>query len=1311
MKRKLYAWILVFAMVFSLFGGITKQVEAAGEAKYVYDAALLPNGDIAVLYISEGSVYYGVYDPDLSKWSKEEVAVGKDCALALDDTGVAHIVYINSNDDLGYVYHAGSVWSTPEIIDSISFGGIDGALTAPDIAVDGNGHVHLVYFDAKGGYEGGNDYSSYEKPDLVYATNASGAFVKTVRSYSHGWFWSPDGWRNLAYEPAKIVWANGDYHIGLKQYQYDKSMSTQYHTYSYNLLCSPATPTNDLGYYIRSATTNNDLGFSLFEIESNGSNVYSLFNLSGSLHITNGVTEIPAATKAFATNGADLFVDDAGLLYYAGISGSTLLLYQDATFKESLTLPVAISGSHTRMATVCDEANQYVLYTDTAGALQIADVSLSAGVNDVETYEVPDLIPVTIAGISIGDKTYDGAGASYSGTPTATETASGDSATIAEYTYTWYEGATPLASAPKEVGDYQLVVSVAESDDSYSGSLALSFSINAAPLTITGVTATDRAYDGSTLVVITGGTLVGVIDGDTVTSTVPTTGAIATAGVDDDKDVTLADITLGGADADNYALTQPTGIKVNITAAPLTIEYGTVIGKTYDGAATATVTLVGFTGLQDGEALVRDTDYTVAAAFDNANAGSAKNVSGVVSLLETSKTANYSLVDGAFSDTADIAKADGLTATNPVDIEMVKNFIKSYAFDLSGILLNQDDTGDVTYTLGALGGDDLFEVDPANIGASLTFTAAVVAEGRATLVVNVHSQNYEDTTATLTFVLVDRTPVTISGISVADQTYDGQAVSYTGTAVATDGETPVMVDGFTYSWYDVANGVGLALAPADAGDYKLIVAVSGSDDTYMGEMEFPFAIQKKSLIIKAEDQNIFTDAEFPILTLAYVGLVNGESGASVVRLSENFRMEIQDGSGHALANSSVPGEYPIVFTNIPAYDADNYQISLAEGILTIENPVTVTIDTDGDTTSVVPETEVAENRANAAMNTADIEAILAEIDGKDATAVVISPDVTANIDGVAVKLPKTAAGSLAGRGVSLTVATPIADIILNEEALDVVAATDGESLAITAARNVDGTITIEIKVGSTILRAVNGVKVKVAAPATKAGAVLVIMGEGSQEIVIKKSIAVGDGVLASMAGSATLKLIDNTKVFVDVSDKHWAAKYVAFASSRELFLGTSTTEFSPDEAMTRAMFATVLYRLEGSPGGGGLSPFSDVRNDTWYTDGVAWASSNGIVNGTGNGKFEPNKKISREEMAVMIFRYCNAIGYDTTVRGDIQTFVDGNHVSSWAREEMSFAVGAGFIGGKGNNDLDPQAGATRAEVATILQRVVSRILQ
>jgi hypothetical protein len=170
---------------------------------------------------------------------------------------------------------------------------------------------------------------------------------------------------------------------------------------------------------------------------------------------------------------------------------------------------------------------------------------------------------------------------------------------------------------------------------------------------------------------------------------------------------------------------------------------------------------------------------------------------------------------------------------------------------------------------------------------------------------------------------------------------------------------------------------------------------------------------------------------------------------------------------------------------------------------------------------------------------------------------------------------------------------------------------------------------------------------------------------------------------------------------------HWAYSAISFVVSNGLFNGVSDTGFAPDAAMTRAMFATVLARYAGGTASGSAR-FSDVPAGQWYTDGVLWATENKIVSGVGNGLFDPDRNITREQLAVMLYNYAKNIGLDVSELGDLAGFGDAGTVSDWAEEALRWAVAAGLINGKPGELLDPKGTATRAEVATILQRFIEK---
>lgn len=191
-----------------------------------------------------------------------------------------------------------------------------------------------------------------------------------------------------------------------------------------------------------------------------------------------------------------------------------------------------------------------------------------------------------------------------------------------------------------------------------------------------------------------------------------------------------------------------------------------------------------------------------------------------------------------------------------------------------------------------------------------------------------------------------------------------------------------------------------------------------------------------------------------------------------------------------------------------------------------------------------------------------------------------------------------------------------------------------------------------------------------------------------------------------LEGSAAVKIIDNTKDFTDTAG-HWGEDSIDFASSHELFKGTTETTFAPDLAMTRGMIVTVLHRLESEPAGGSIS-FGDVKPSDYFVEAAAWASQNHIAQGTGTG-FEPNKNVTRQELATFLYRYAQAIKLDTTGRTSLNTFPDGAKAADYSKDALEWCVNAGILQGNSDSTLNPLGNATRAEVATMLMRFVAYI--
>ena len=173
--------------------------------------------------------------------------------------------------------------------------------------------------------------------------------------------------------------------------------------------------------------------------------------------------------------------------------------------------------------------------------------------------------------------------------------------------------------------------------------------------------------------------------------------------------------------------------------------------------------------------------------------------------------------------------------------------------------------------------------------------------------------------------------------------------------------------------------------------------------------------------------------------------------------------------------------------------------------------------------------------------------------------------------------------------------------------------------------------------------------------------------------------------------------------FHDVTEGDWFYDAVRYAYENGLMDGVGDNLFAPNSETTRAQLVTILYRLAGEPEPGGDSGFADVETGTWYTDAVAWAAQNGIVNGVSDTEFAPGDDITREQLVTVLYRYAESKGYDVSASADLSGYPDAGQVQDYAQPAMAWAVAEGIVEGVDGN-LNPTGDATRAQIATILMR-------
>ncbi|MDE7220652.1 MAG: S-layer homology domain-containing protein [Oscillospiraceae bacterium] len=345
------------------------------------------------------------------------------------------------------------------------------------------------------------------------------------------------------------------------------------------------------------------------------------------------------------------------------------------------------------------------------------------------------------------------------------------------------------------------------------------------------------------------------------------------------------------------------------------------------------------------------------------------------------------------------------------------------------------------------------------------------------------------------------------------------------------------------------------------------------------------------------------------------------------------------------------------------------------------------------------QTTVQDGTASTVVSDKDGSDLVREAVTNQSQNVVIKPEITGDVTKTEVFIPSSTVSQLSSEtDAALTVSSPVADVTISNAALDTLSQAGGTVSVV--AEKTEGAVVLSLAVDGEVVEEVpGGVTLTVPAEDAGPGTVAVLVHEDGTRETIRRSLA-ADGVMnIPLSGSATVEIVDNSKDFADVPAGSWAADAVAFASAHELLDGTGEETFSPDQAMSRGMLATVLYRLDGSPEMDAAGTFSDVGSDAWYADGVAWAVESGIADGYGDGQFGPDDSITREQFVVMLWRYA---GSPETGSQDLD-FADADQVSGYAQAALGWAVEKGILSGVGDGMLDPAGTATRAQAAQLLK--------
>jgi hypothetical protein len=409
----------------------------------------------------------------------------------------------------------------------------------------------------------------------------------------------------------------------------------------------------------------------------------------------------------------------------------------------------------------------------------------------------------------------------------------------------------------------------------------------------------------------------------------------------------------------------------------------------------------------------------------------------------------------------------------------------------------------------------------------------------------------------------------------------------------------------------------------------------------------------------------------------------------------------------------------------------------------------------GNAVTLTPKVTASNGVASATIKASDITNAITDAKKNDSKAIVIAPEITGTAKKVTVELPKASLSSVAsGTDADLTVKTPVGNVTLPNSVLASVASQASGSnvtislesvnkeTALTAAQKEavgdDPVYDVSILSGGKNISSFDGGRITVSLPYTlkdgedPSGVTVWYLNDAGELEKMTCTYDKSTGLATFTTNHLSYYVVGWSEAwqnpFSDVKDTDWFYGAVEFAVRNGLFNGTTATAFSPNSQMTRAMLVTVLYRADQSAKaatGGAVTAsgsaitgsavttaeprantFSDVKAGQWYTDAVAWANANGIVTGMGGGLFGTDNNVTREQMATILYNYANYRGYDIaiTATAGIESFADAPAVSGWAQTPMKWANGEKLITGRTADTLAPGGGATRAEVATILQR-------
>ena len=788
-------------------------------------------------------------------------------------------------------------------------------------------------------------------------------------------------------------------------------------------------------------------------------------------------------------------------------------------------------------------------------------------------------------------------------------------------------------------------------------------------VTVAGITAVGKVYDGGTAAELNYGSVQidGKIGNDELTVTA--TGAFASKDVGS-QEVTITDITLGGAAVDNYELiTEKLSATASITAKAVTVTGITAANKEYDGTVAATLNTASaqFDGKVDGDALTA----TATGAFADADAAEDKTVTITNITLGGADAGNYTVsADSQKETTAKIDPTDNYILTVS-ETQTVVVGVGTFA-QPSASFGGKEVAGTVTYTIDGVAGKS-YEDAAAILGekkagdsVTVTCTFTPTAGGNFT---GTKSDDISVTMVDIAFTLAEGA-VTEKEAPVYGDDWSKIVTIDSSKITAKVGEETISG---TYR-LDVSG-----MPAVGEHGYQVLFTGKLGDKTYtdITVTSGSVTVGKKLVVVTALDRNIIQGQKAPDLSQPKAGTdytVTGLVGTDTL--------------GGTIVMSYDPAEpdtskVGTVVINISgATVGNNYEIAFQSGKLIISYIPPYVPGTGGNSnTQVNPDGSTTTTTTSP---NGTVTQTTKYPDGSQ-TVVVTAPDGSASI---------TTTKANGSRAVTTVDASgkAVSNVTLSGSALNGVGTKQQPAeLPVPAAANADNilgaaVITVNLPAG------VESAWVEIPVSNPTMGTVAMISRDGGVAI-LKTSYVEQGSLIAKVSSGDQIVVVDNSQSFRDVAYTAWEYDAVAFVSSHGLFQGTGENSFSPKATTSRAMVMTVLARLAGYDTEGGA---------TWYEKGMAWSVANGVSDGS-----NPNGAVSREQFATMLYRYVGS----PAVSGSLTGFADVNEISDYAESAMLWAVQNGIMSGKGNGILDPQGSATRAELSQMLMNFIVNVME